>query len=83
MSVFSFYNFFSLISVSKIGNIERMLTHLYPYNWQKFNNKMNEKRSQEYQNMDPEYVTGQISSRILERLLRQFCCLIFAPSQKF
>ena len=33
--------------------------------------------------MDPEYVTGQISSRILERLLRQFCCLIFAPSQKF
>ena len=46
------------------------------------NNKMNEKRSQEYQSMDPEYVTGQINSRILELLLRQFCCLIFAPSQK-
>ena len=46
------------------------------------NNKMNEKRSQEYQSMDPEYVTGQINSHILELLLRQFCCLIFAPSQK-
>ena len=33
--------------------------------------------------MDPEYVTGQINSRILELLLRQFCHLIFAPSQKF
>ena len=38
--------------------------------------KMNEKRSQEYQSMDPEYVTGQINSRILELLLRRFCCLI-------
>ena len=46
------------------------------------NNKMNEKRNQEYQSMDPEYVTGQIKSRILELLLRQFCCLIFEPSQK-
>ena len=46
------------------------------------NNKMNEKRSQEYQSMDPEYVTEQINSRILELLLRRFCCLIFAPSQK-
>ena len=45
-------------------------------------NKMNEKRSQEYQSMDPDYVTEQINSRILELLLRQFCCLIFAPSQK-
>ena len=44
----------------------------------KVNNKMNEKRSQEYQSMDPEYVTGQINSHILELLLRQFCCLIFA-----
>ena len=42
------------------------------------NNKVNEKRSQEFQNMDPEYVTKQINSRILELLLRQFCCLIFA-----
>ena len=46
------------------------------------NNKMNEKRSQEYQSMDPEYVTGQINSRILELLLRRFCRLIFAPSRK-
>ena len=46
------------------------------------NNKMNEKRSQECQSMDPEYVTGQIKSRILELLLRRFCCLIFAQSQK-
>ena len=32
--------------------------------------------------MDPEYVTGKINSRILELLLRQFCRLIFPPSQK-
>ena len=32
--------------------------------------------------MDPEYVTGQINSRILELLLRRFCCLIFAPFLK-
>ena len=59
-----------------------MLTFPYSYIWQKFNNKINEKRSQEYQSMDPEYLTGQINSRILELLLRQFCHLIFAPSQK-
>ena len=46
------------------------------------NNKMNEKRSQEYQSRNPEYVTGQINSRILQLLLRQFCCLSFAPSHK-
>ena len=46
------------------------------------NNKINEKRSQEYQNIDPEYVTGQINRCILELLLRRFCCLNFAPSQK-
>ena len=38
----------------------------------KVNNKMNEKRSQEYQSMDPEYVSGQIHSRILELHLRRF-----------
>ena len=32
--------------------------------------KMNEKRSQENQCMDSEYVTGQINSRIMELLLR-------------
>ena len=32
--------------------------------------------------MDPEYVTGQNNSCILELLLRQFCRTIFAPSQK-
>ena len=68
----------SLISVSKKPNIETMLTFPYSYNWQ----KLNEKRSQEYQIMDPEYVTGQINSRILEFVLRQFCFLIFAPSRK-
>ena len=46
------------------------------------NNRTNEKRSQEYQSMYTEYVTEQINSRILELLLRRFCCLIFAPSQK-
>ena len=32
--------------------------------------------------MDPEYVTGQINGYILELLLRRFCYLIFALSQK-
>ena len=32
--------------------------------------------------MDPEYVTGQIISRILALLLRQFRRLIYAPSRK-
>ena len=45
------------------------------------NHKMNEKRTQEYQSMDPQYVTGQINSPILELLLMRFCCLIFAPSR--
>ena len=43
---------------------------------------MNEKRRQEYQIMDPEYETGEINNHILELYLRQFCCLIFAPSDK-
>ena len=76
------YFFCSLTSVSKKQDIETMLTFPYSYNWQKFNNKMNEKRSQEYQSMNPEYGTGKINRRILELLLRRFCCLIFAPSQK-
>ena len=46
MSVFSFHTF--LIPVSKTRDIERMLTLLYQYKWQKFN-EMNEKRSLEYQ----------------------------------
>ena len=33
---------------------------------------MNEKRRQEYQSMDPEYVTEQINSHILELLLDDF-----------
>ena len=74
--------FYCLVSVSKKRNIEPIVTLLYSYNWQKFNNKMNERRSQEYQSMDPEYVAGQINSRILELLLRRFCRLIFAPSRK-
>ena len=32
--------------------------------------------------MDPEYVTGQVNSCILELLLRQSCRLIHAPSRK-
>ena len=47
----------------------------------KVNNKMNEKRSQEYQSMDTEYVTGQINSRF-SFFLRRFCYLVYAPSQK-
>ena len=59
-----------------------MLAVPYSYNWEKFNNKMNEKRSQQYQSMGPEYITGEINSRILELLFRLFCRLIFAPSRK-
>ena len=33
---------------------------------------MNEKRNQEHQSMGPEYVTGQINSRILELFLDDF-----------
>ena len=57
------------------------LTLPYSYNWKKFNNKINAKRSQEYQSMDIEYVTGKINSCILELLFRRFSCLIFAPSR--
>ena len=32
--------------------------------------------------MDPEYFIAQINSHILELLLRRFCGLIFASSQK-
>ena len=55
-----FILFCSLISVFKKQNTEKMLTVSYSCNWQKFKNKMNEKWSQEYQSMDPEYVTRQI-----------------------
>ena len=57
------------------------LTLSYSYKWQKFN-KMNEERSQGYQNAVPEYVTWQINSHILQLLLRPLYRLIFAPSQK-
>ena len=59
-----------------------MLAFPYSYKWQRFKNKMNEKRSQEYQSKDAKYATGQINSRIPELLLRRFCRLVFAPSQK-
>ena len=80
MSLFSFNTF--LIPVSKTQGIEKMLNLLYQYKWQKFN-KMNEKRSLEYQSVSTEYVTGQINSLILQLLFRQFYHLIFKPSQKF
>ena len=71
----------SLILVSKKTSIKTMLTLPFSNNWQEFN-KINEKRSQEYQSMGPEYVTWQINSHILELLVGRFCHLIFAPSQK-
>ena len=58
--------------------IETLLTLPYLYNWLNFNKKMNEKRNQEYQSVDPEYLTGQINSH----LWRRFCRLIFASSRK-
>ena len=57
------------------------LSQLIQFAKVKISHEMNEKRSQEYQSMDPEYVNGLINSRILELLLRRFCCLIFPPSQ--
>ena len=76
-SVFSFHTFVCcfLISVSKKGNIEKILTLPFLYNWQKFK-KMKE------ESMGPKYVTGQITSHILQLLLRQFYHFIFASSQK-
>ena len=41
---------------------------------------MNEKRNQEYQSMDPEYVTGQIV--VFWSFFWDDFFLIFAPSQK-
>ena len=68
MSILFSCFFCSVISVSKKRNIETMLTLPYSYNWLKFTNKMNEKRCQEYQSMDPKYVTWQINSGIMELL---------------
>ena len=81
-SLFSFHSFLlSYISLSKKWNIETMLTFPYSYNRQTFNNKMTEKRSQEYESMDCEYVTGKIKCRILELLLRQLVVCIAANQQ--
>ena len=57
-----------------------MLILPYSCKWQKFSNKMSEKKKPgvtEYGH--PEYVTRENIIRILELLLRQFYCLIFAP----
>ena len=82
LSFTQFSNLISYPQISEKRNIETMLTFPCSYNWQKCNNKMNEKRSQEYQSIDPQYVTGQINSHILELLLRQFFCLIFCTVSK-
>ena len=75
VSVFSFYaSFFSYISSEEREHRNNVNPS---YNWKKFNNKMNEKRSQEYQSMDPEYVTEQINSHILELLLDDFVVWFF------
>ena len=82
MSILFSCFFCSVISVSKKRNIETMLTLPYSYNWEKFNNKMNEKSSQEYQSMDPEYVNRKINSRIPQLLFRWFCCCDFCTVLK-
>ena len=80
MSVLSFHAFFcSLTSVSKKQNRENASPSLF-MQLTKVLNKMNEKQKpgvSEYRH--PEYVNRQINSRILEFLLKQFYCLIFAP----
>ena len=60
-----------------------MITLPYSCNWLMFNYKMNDKRSQEYQSMGSEYVTGKINRNMVELLLRQFCHLIFSPPRKY
>ena len=85
MYVFSFhiflFSYITLLYQFLRRDIERMLTFPYSYNWQQqFNNKMNEKRSQEYR-MDPEYVTEQINSHMYSGasfetiLLFDFCTI--------
>ena len=53
----------SLITVSKKLDIERILTLTYSYKWQNFN-KINERKSQGYQSVGPDYVAEEISSLI-------------------
>ena len=72
MSLFLFHPFFGLLYQFLLNGNRNNVNLSYSYNWQKFNDRMNEKRRQEYQSMDPEYVTRQINSRILELLLRRF-----------
>ena len=81
LSVFSFHTIFILLYQPLRNGTQTMLTSPYSYNWQMLTTKWMKKRSQKYQSMDSEYVTGQINSRILELLLRRFCGLVFAPSQ--
>ena len=80
-----FILFFSLISHISLHGTEHR-NNVNPFLFmqlaKKFNNKMNEKRSQEYQSMYRGYVSGQINSHVLELLVRRFCCLIFVPSRK-
>ena len=67
ISVFSFHTYFVLFyQFLKILTLKKMLALPFSHNWQKSNNKVNEKRSQEYQNVDPGYITGQINIPILE-----------------
>ena len=59
--------------VSKKQNIGIMLIFLCTYNWQKFNNKINETKKlgvSEYRHR--EYVTRQINSRVFELILLIF-----------
>ena len=74
---------FSYISLKQMEHINNVNLSLF-IQLAKVNNnhRMDEKRSQKNQNRDPEYVTGQNNSRILQLLLSPFCCLILALSRK-
>ena len=83
--IFVFYN--TNFEIDFIRQIIYCIIHRYLYSLFipflfSYINKMNEKRSQEYQSTNPEYVTGQINSRILELHRRRYCRLILAPSRK-
>ena len=78
MSALSFHTF-SVLSYQFLRNRTwKVLTLPYSCSWQNFNNKMNEiKKPEVSECRHPEYAR-QINSRIVELLLRQYYCLIFA-----
>ena len=84
ISVFSFHTYFVLFyQFLKTLTLKKMLALPFSHNWQKSNNKVNEKRSQEYQNVDPGYITGQINIPILELFWDNFVVWLIGRVKNF